>query len=322
MWSAPLPLTNTAAWAPALGMNAEGAAVVAWTESAGNMWQVAATSRQVTGSGWGSPPTVLRPGDDNGDRYPVVAVSGTGEGFVLWTQDDAAGWISVWMAQHTNSGWQPSELFESYETQNAYSPAIAANKAGIVFGGYIQVNSSTTQIWTRRYAPGAGFAAPQRAADSVYIEWIEFPSLTLDESGTATLAWAATATSTGKYNVFTNRVNGSAAWPLTPTQIETDNAAASDDPNSSIEQAPMPKVGNDAAGNVTLIWRKRTGTRFDLYGTRFPAGGTAWTTPASLLETRDTQGVWFPALGVGVNGTAVATWYYGTELDVYANVYR
>jgi len=265
---------------------------------------------------------VLRPGDDNGDRYPVVAVSGTGEGFVLWTQDDAAGWISVWMAQHTNSGWQPSELFESYETQSAYSPAIAANKAGIVFGGYIQVNSSTTQIWTRRYAPGAGFAAPQRAADSVYIEWIEFPSLTLDESGTATLAWAATATSTGKYNVFTNRVNGSAAWPLTPTQIETDNAAASDDPNSSIEQAPMPKVGNDAAGNVTLIWRKRTGTRFDLYGTRFPAGGTAWTTPASLLETRDTQGVWFPALGVGVNGTAVATWYYGTELDVYANVYR
>ena len=37
---------------------------------------------------------------------------------------------------------------------------------------------------------------------------------------------------------------------------------------------------------------------------------------------RDTQSVFFPALGVGANGTAVAVWYYGIELDVWANVYR
>ena len=73
---------------------------------------------------------MLRPGDDAGDRYPVVAVSGTGEGFVLWTQDDTAGYISVWMRQHTTTGWQPAALFEGYELQRSYSPAWPPTRAG------------------------------------------------------------------------------------------------------------------------------------------------------------------------------------------------
>ena len=324
-WSAVLPLTNTIAWTPTLGMNADGCAVAAWTESVSNKWQVGAATRQVTGSAW-STPTVLRPGDDTGDRDPVAVVSGTGEGFVMWTQNDPADpayWISVWVDQHTTSGWQAPALFESYQQQSAYSPALAANKAGTVVGSYIQVTTNTDQLYTRRYTPGAGFAAPLRAGEAVYIENIEPTSVTLDESGVATVAYAATGTYKGKYQVYTNRAGATdTAWPA-PTMMESDNAATDDDPNSSVARSPMPIVRNDAAGNVTLIWRKRTGTRFDIYGQRFPVGGTMWGSP-TLLETRDTQTVFFPALGVsqGANGTAVAAWYYGTDLDVWANVYR
>ena len=97
------------------GHERRGAAVVAWSESMSNKWQAAAATRQATGSAWSSPPTVLRPGEDAGDQDPVVAVSGTGEGFVLWTQDDTAGYISIWMRQHTASGWQAATLFEGNE---------------------------------------------------------------------------------------------------------------------------------------------------------------------------------------------------------------
>jgi hypothetical protein len=265
----------------------------------------------------------MRPGDDLGDKDPVVAVSGTGEAFVLWTQDDTAGYISVWMRQHTTTAWQAATLFESYETGHSYSPGIAANKAGVVIGTYLQVNASTMQLLTRRYTPGAGFAAPLKAGETGYLENVFFPTVTLDEAGVATVAFAATPTYKGKYQVYTNRMGATdAAWPASPMAMETNNDATDDDNNSSIEQSPIPLVRNDAAGNVTLIWRKRMGTRFDLYGRRYSGG--AWGAE-TLLETRDTNGVFWPALGVSAganNSTAVAAWYYGTELDVWANVWR
>ena len=184
---------------------------------------------------------------------------------------------------------------------------------------YLQVTTNTMQLWTRRYTPGAGFAAPLRAAEAYDIESFAFPSVTLDETGVATVAFAASPMYMGKYQVYTNRASATdTAWP-TSTAMETDNAAIDDDPNSSVARAPMPLVRNDAAGNVTLIWRKRTGTRFDLYGRRFSGG--AWGTP-SLLETRDTQSVFWPSLGVGANGTAVAAWYHASEFDIWTNVYR
>jgi hypothetical protein len=320
-WSAISSLTNTSAWTPALGMNADGAATVAWTEAVGNNRQVAASTRQATGSAW-SAPTILRPADDQGDRDPAVVVSGTGESTVLWTQDDTAGWISVWVRQHTASGWRPAALFESNEVQNAYSPALAANASGTVIGSYIQVTSQTMQLWTRRYSPGSEFAAPLRAGESAYIEWVGgYPSVALDDRGVATVAWAQATSSTGTYQVYTNRMGATdTAWP-SAMMMETDNAAASDDPNSGIEQSPMPLVRTDPTGNVTLLWRKRMGTRFDLYARRFTGMGP-WGAP-ELLETLNAGTVYFPALGVGANGTAVAVWYYyGTELDAYANVYR
>ena len=316
-WSAITPLTNTPAWEPVLAMNADGAAIVAWSEAVGNPRQAAATTRATTGSAWGAA-TVMRPADDTGDRTPVVAMSGTGEGFVLWTQSDTAGWISVWMRQHTPTAWQPAALFESYEAQSAYAPGLAANKAGTVVGSYLQVTSATMQLWTRRYTPGSGFAAALKAGEATDIDSIVNPTITLDESGVATVAFAGSIQQ--KFQAFTNRAgNTDAAWP-TAMAMETDNAAAQDDPTSSIARSSMPIVKNDTAGNVTLIWRKRTGTRFDMYARRYPVGGP-WGAQ-TLLETRDTYSVFWPSLGVGTGGPAVAVWYYGSELDIWANVWR
>ena len=70
----------------------------------------------------------------------------------------------------------------------------------------------------------------------------------------------------------------------------------------------------------TQTEQKRTGTRFDLYARRYPVGGP-WGAP-TLLETRDTYSVFWPALGVSTNGTAVAAWYHATEFDIWANVWR
>ena len=93
--------------------------------------------------------------------------------------------------------------------------------------------------------------------------------------------------------------------------------------------APGLRVSlSDPAGNVTLIWRKRTADsarRFDLVSRRYTAG--SWTPQAPqaaavLLEDNTANSVFWPTLAVGTGGTAVATWYFGTSLTVGANVFQ
>ena len=226
------------------------------------------------------------------------------------------------MRVHTSSGWNTAALMESYDTGPSYAIAIAANKAGNAIVTFVEISDSEAQLWSRRYAPASGFAAPVMVASGWDIDPQFPPSVTLDDTGTATAAWAFHIQSMTKYNVYTSRSGPSdVAWP-SGTAMETDNTAADDSTDSQdvLDSMTDPLVQTDSAGNVTLVWRKRTANkRFDLWGRRFSAG--TWGA-AALLETADTNSVFFPALAVGANGTAVVTWYYGTELDVWANVYR
>jgi len=167
-------------------------------------------------------------------------------------------------------------------------------------------------------------ASPLPIFEASSIDTYVPPSVTLDDVGNATVAYAV-ETSTG-YQVQTSRSARTATtWPL-PTSMETDNVAKDDDPGSNIGYVTMPLVASDPAGNVTLVWRKRTttsGLRFDLVSRRYTAG--AWTpqvtAPATALEDNTTNSVFWPTLAVGTGGTAVTTWYFGTSLDVQANVF-
>jgi hypothetical protein len=106
--------------------------------------------------------------------------------------------------------------------------------------------------------------------------------------------------------------------------MESDDVAM-DNPSDSTDPARVtaPTVRNDSAGNVTLLWRKRfSGTRFDLVSRRYDITAGAWGSQV-LLENDSTNSVMLtPALGVGANGTAVATWYFGTIDNVWAAVFN
>lgn len=322
IWSNVITITTANAGGPALSMNANGAAVVAWTQSSngGNINTAAASIRSTSGGTW-TPPQVMLAGDDNSDRDPVVAMSGTGQAFVGWQQDDGTDYlISLWMRQYTVAGgWAAANLFEHYNGSGAYGMAIAANTAGNAIATYIEVttsNPSGVQLWSQRYNPTTGFGAPIEVAPGNNIDTIVPASVTLDESGIATVAWAFEMGTT--FEVYTSRAGPSDATWQPAMEMETDNMATEDSTN--LGGVTNPIVRNDAAGNVTLIWRKRTsGTRFDLASRRFTGG--AWG-PAALIETDNTNSVFWPALSVGTNGTAVATWYYDPALDVWANVFR
>ncbi len=321
-WSASSAITKTNAFGPVLSMNSKGAAIVAWTQAANNLWTAAASIRSASGAAW-STPQILRPGDDDGDRNPAVAMSETGDAFAGWEQTEGgtADEISVWERSYLSGAWQPTPaLLETLDTGPSYGIGISANATGDAIVTWLDAvgNPSTMELWSRRYTHGGSFAAALIVTQATTIDYQIAPSVTLDDSGVATSAFGLMIGSS--FEVFTNQSKASdTVWP-TPTQMETDDIAASNDPNSTLGAETMPVVQHDPAGNVTLVWRKRmTGTRFDLWTRRLPVGGT-WGA-AVLLETDTTDSVLFPALAVGTDGTAAAAWYYDND-SVWANVYH
>ena len=321
-WSASSAITRANAFTVSLSMNSKGAAVVAWTQAANNLWTAAASIRSATGASW-STPQILRPGDDDGDRNPVAAMSETGDAFVGWTQSEGgtADAISVWERSYLAGAWQPAALFETVDDGPSYGIGISANASGDAIVTWFDVvgNPATMELWSRRYTHGGSFAPELSVLQATTIDYQVSPSVTLDDSGVATSAFGVMIGSS--FEVFTSQLKPTdTAWP-TPTQMETDDIAADNDPDSTLGAETMPIVQHDPSGNVTLIWRKRmTGTRFDLWTRRLPVGGT-WGT-AVLLETNTTDSVDFPALGVGTDGTAAAAWWYDTAETVWVNVYH
>ena len=329
-WSTPTPLhaSGTYVFKPVLAVNSQGRALVAWTERMGsNLFQVVTTVRGATDS-W-STPLVMRPGDDANDRWPAVAMSGTGEAFVIWEQrDPVTGMNSIWWRHlDTANSWTAAALFESFDTGTAFSPAIATNTSDDVIVTYQQrQGANLAELWSRRYRSNTGLMAPLKVGEAAYIDSTQPPSLALDNDGTATVAWGAD-TGNNRYNVHVNRATrNDLAWPA-PTPVETDNAASD---VAGLGRATLPVVRSDGAGNVTLLWRKlvTNGARYDAYARRFSGG--SWG-PQTLLETIDMVGtanasVFAPALGANGAGVAVAVWNYGgsgvPSLDVYANVFR
>jgi hypothetical protein len=330
-WSTPTSITLTPAYGPVLAMNANGAAIVAWEEQvASGDLQAAASVRSTTTAPW-SAPTVMRAADDNGNRDPAVAIAGNGNAFVAWVQADGSGspyWNSIWMRQYTagsGAGWNAAGLFEGYNDQGAYDVNVAANNNGDAIVTYIQVSNSnpaTIQLWARRYSVTTNSFAtnPSKVFEASTIDTIVPPSVALDDAGNATVAFAVPST-TGYQVQISRTAPTDPTWPAVPTAMETDDVAKEDDTTSNIAHVTMPAVRTDPAGNVTLIWRKRTaasGKRFDLVARRFTAG--AWG-PQAVIGT-SANSVFWPTLAVNASGTSVATWYFGTSLDVQANVFH
>jgi hypothetical protein len=329
-WKPPTSIAVTHDWGPVLAMNANGAAIVAWSEEVqdgSSDVQAVAAVRAAGTTTWST--QVLRKAADYGTRDPAVAIDGKGNAFVAWTESSAAFYYEVWMAEYVaGGGWSAGSPFETSPDGNTYDPQLAANDGGDVILSYIQItggSSPKVQVWTRRYDASMSKWAtyPLMVTSGYYIDTAVAPAVTLDNTGNATEAWAV-ETSVG-YNVYTSRTSAvDAMWPASGTAMETDDIAMDDDKNNSLDYVTMPVMRNDPAGNVFLVWRKRTtssGARFDLVARRYDITTGAWG-PQAALENDTTNSVFWPTLAVGANGTAVATWYFGTILDVWANVYH
>jgi hypothetical protein len=321
-WSAPAAIVTTGTlFAPVMAMNANGVAAVTWTENIqpNNRFTPWASVR-VNGA-W-SAPHLLMMGLDSGDRNPQVAVTSAGDVMVVWESnvDANATYSSVLQARYSGGAWAATALVNS-GSKIAFSPYIAANKAGQSVVTWIESTSSVAELWGRRYPATGPLEAPTKITEGFNITYSPAPVVTLDDSGAATAAWAFEVKQ--KYNAYTSRAAWGQPWSAAMA-METDDAATDD--STDFGWVIYPGLAHDDAGNVLLAWKKRTGTRFDMWARYYEAAGGTWG-PATLLETHDTDGthetsVYVPSVSMGGSGVGIVSWYYGYEHDIWANIYR
>ena len=315
-WAAPVAITTASASRPTLAMNKDGAAVAAWYGRDSGSGPFPCTASVRIGGTWSTPMVMKAAGTANGFPEQAVAISGTGEAYVVW-QDTDASEDSIWMRRYAAGAWAPATLVESYDTGGADTQSVAANASGQVIIAWRQTGATVDEMWARRYTAGGVATAPVLLGQGQWIAWDPLSSATIDDSGVATVAWSFEVQK--KFNAYATRAAHTSAFPADPTAIETDNQAAAVN-NSLEEEAKIyPVLGSDGAGNVVIVWRKRTGTRFDLWSRRFSGG--AWGAPA-LIEDQNAASVPYPVLAVGSNGTAVSAWYYEGDNRIWANVLR
>jgi hypothetical protein len=325
-WSAPVHIsTVTYAFGPtvAVGQGADATALMAWTENPGgnNLFTTRSAAFTLAAGSWGAVNTPMA-GIDANDRNPRVAVDGTGKGFLIWESPPTTlGVASIWVETY-NAGWIASSVtsLSTHTTGDAYSSWIALNETGAGTAIWLHTGASGGELWARRYGAGAWGAQELLATGS--FEFGPAPEVAIDPNGTSVAIWAQSLP-TNDNTRASRHVAGAATWEA-PQSLETDNLVGIPVGTPPATGYVGPVVGMDGAGNAIAVFRKQLASgRTVVYSSRLVPGSTTWT-PANGMALHDdgTHAAYFTSLAVSRDGTALATWYYGTEFDIWASIYR
>jgi hypothetical protein len=192
--------------APMVSINAEGNAIVAWSEFTypdQRLW----SNRFVQGSGWTGPVRV----DPSEQNQYISDLGASGDDpMVIWERADDYHNNITWSMYQAESGWATPEVIATNETQSIFdSVGISVNSDGqavLIWGEYNYSRADWT-IWSRWYDPGLGW----RAAEAVASGAINCPEVALGDSGAAFVTWMQMSE---PHDIWSSRDEGSIQPPI------------------------------------------------------------------------------------------------------------
>lgn len=157
-----LDLSGGEIFAPAVAVNDQGVAVVAWAERAGDADRVLATRFE---DGCWEAPVELAPAQGLGAD---VVLDADGSATVVWTRRELDGAATtVWAARHESGAWQAPQRISAEpaldSTSYALEPQMTLDGAGGVVVAWIQRASKGDSVAWSRFAdsgPVTGWSAP------------------------------------------------------------------------------------------------------------------------------------------------------------------
>jgi len=283
-WDVATPIESRpeeASW-PRVAVDRAGNAVALWFQWDGSHTSVWA-NRYVVETGWEGASLI---GTGTGDaffRYPEdlsIAVDAAGNAFALWIEVNPNSGYGIWTNRFEPvAGWGTAVPMD---LGDADWPVLAVNAAGNAVASWRHYGPD--EVWSNYYVPGVGWGSP--ISSGTLGDFNFYPSVSLDDTGTAVVAWAAGYCPDDYDEIWARSYVPGAGWGA---------------PVGSgwVWCVGLPLVAANA-GTTVVTWTQSDG----IWARRFVAG-VGWETPARIAGL----GAYFPKVAVDPAGNAIAVWH-------------
>lgn len=303
-WGGPVSVVDSGDSAyQQIAIDHDGAETAVWHQEDGATYSIYASRRSSAAASWQVP--VLLEAEGGGAVRPQVAVDGSGNAFVVWSQDDGASY-SIRAIHYDISAdtWGNDALLE-VDPGDALFPQVVADDMGNAIAVWHQHDGIRNNIRANRYdaMTGAwGGAVPLENADGDATH----AQVAVDSAGDAVAVWqqfegAGDIIYVGRYDGLID------SW-------EAAVAIDTDDPLHS----HRPQVAVDGSGNATVVWVRWDGARSHIYGNLYDASMDTWH-GAALLETDDAGNAQDPQVVIDPAGNSIVVW--AQDDGLFENIY-
>jgi hypothetical protein len=189
-WSRPVRLNRDAvAASPHVVLDRQGNGIAVWQQRKDARWGVAASHFQI-GTDWSEPQIIA---DRYADaRLPQVASGRSGDGVVVWEQQQATR-CAVWASRYTvAAGWSGAERIDGNPGSHARQPQVAFNGDGEAVVAWRQVDGAHSNIVTTRFNAGRWSVPEILDTDNIgalNTAVADQPQLAFEPGGNAVAVW-------------------------------------------------------------------------------------------------------------------------------------
>ncbi len=234
---------------PRVAANADGNAIAVWEQSDGSRKDIWA-SHYEPGLGW-SRPGLVEADTTVSASNPQPAMDDNGNATVVWELgDEESSASSIWANRYVaGDGWGIPEALEA-DAGAARKPRIAANAAGQVIAVWAQDNDlGVSGIRANRYVPDSGWSGPESLESDAVSNAYE-AQVDINDAGVAFVVWEQEDAAFGfATQIWANRfVPDGSGW-VGAERIERD-------PYFEIEDARIPQIAVDGAGNAIVVFEQ------------------------------------------------------------------
>jgi hypothetical protein len=208
--------------APQIAVNERGDALATWYQSTGGPLLVRASERFGEGGSFSrpGPDDIVSPPGAPVDSHPIAnpfpAVGPSGEAVIVWTQENGAGAIPVYLATRSPDGvWQkPPSLNDSFSAPAgiARCPQAAFGPAGELYVVWYQDQGDGDRVYAARRSPSGAWLEAGKSPGmlSTAGETALTPALAVGPGGAALVAW--TERSGDGFRLAARRTGAGEAW--------------------------------------------------------------------------------------------------------------
>ncbi len=276
----------------------DGAITVSWSFDTGAITNGVAV-RRFAGGTWAPATTLSEPGDDAGPA--VLGVDADGNVTAAWHLNVGNRAVPrVARFDATTATWSAPQAvqMDGLNARDANGLDVAVLPDGTAVVAYADQQGPTTAILAARYVPGVGWSAPETGLVEVVpraAEVIRHLRMAVSPAGHLAVLYGHEQGDVGTARIVRNLGGpwSTAGW----------SAPVVFDPVPGSSAYPEALVA-DAAGRLTAIWQRWTGTADRLFATALDASG--WSTPVPISGDGDDAGDL--DVQVTASGSVVAVW--------------